>query len=146
MTELSNQAAVDKAFADLDAAISEDTKNNEEIKELLTLPKKEQDKYALSIDVFGKTIRIRAIIPFEVRKQIIELQTKDFGDDFEKMKAADDMMYTVMADLCLDAPWTNQESWRYIDQQLGIAPRVWKDMILAIKTGEVTRKSFRRKR
>lgn len=93
------------------------------------------------IQVGGQSIRIRATIPREIRHDVQAYETED-TDDVNKTEAA---LYSLIAKMCVDAPFSNPDTWKLIDEETGIAIEVFTAVFKEASDTEAAIKRFRRK-
>jgi len=91
------------------------------------------------IAVGGQSIRIRATIPREIRRDV---QAHDDEEDVDK---TEQMMYSLIAKMCVDAPFNNPDTWKLIDDETGIAIEVFTAVFKEASDTEAAIKRFRRK-
>ena len=85
-------------------------------------------------------IFIRSALPKPLRDRIISISKKyELGET----ETADEEIYEVMAQICLDEPYTKPAAWKYIDEETGVVPDVLKQMIEKITGTEGAAKRFR---
>ena len=86
-------------------------------------------------------IRVRGAIPKGLRERMIKAgrlwQSGSITDD------TDDEIYEIVAQLCIDDPYTTPALWKYIDAETGEVPNVLRMMVEKIVGVEDTAKRFR---
>jgi len=85
-------------------------------------------------------IFIRGSLPKGLRDRIIFIAKEYESGDIE---TADDKVYEIMAEICLDSPYNKPEVWAYIDRETGEVPGILKQMIEKIAGAESAAKRFR---
>ena len=127
---------------DLIKEAAEDAKaqviNNAEVQKLLRA-----GKTAFHTFVRGDvSIRYRAGIPHATRMKLMELRDK-FNSEKGETADISDEIYRILANLCLDSPWSNPEVWKYVDAETGDVPNILFTMVTKIYETEAQVKSFR---
>jgi len=85
-------------------------------------------------------IFIRPALRKGLRDRIVKIAKEYESGDIEN---ADQEIYDVMAEICLDPPYNNPAAWKYSDEETGAVPDVLKQMIEKIAGVEQTAKRFR---
>ena len=93
------------------------------------------------IVVGGVSIRIRATIPRDTRHDAEKYNTIEEADSM----AVEGMIYDLIAKMCVDNPFNNPETWKFIDDETGIAPEVFTAIFKEAADTETAIKRFRRK-
>lgn len=125
------------ALAKLNEVQRKDIEGNERVRKLITSNK---DRFKV-VAAGGFEIKVRALIPRKLRHELAEMATRKTSS----LEENEQMMYEVIAAMCIEKPFDDPVMWEYFDAELGIAEEVL-DMIFELnkKTeGEV--KSFQRK-
>lgn len=127
-----------QAEQDLKSEEYKDFEENAELKAIIAGQKAR--KY--TIDVSGVPIAIRTAIPKGLRDKIIVI-----GKQYEagETAKADEDIYFLMAQICLDPPYTKPGAWKYIDEETGEVPNILMQMIKKITAVEGAASRFRNK-
>jgi hypothetical protein len=116
----------------------------------------------LRIEHNGKEIRIRPAIPGRMRAEVLQLAKKYKGVNLQAIKDGkpseydmsylpelqkdeEDQLYKMLSAICLDAPYTDPESWRYYDSITGEAGIIYQKAEAAMREAQATAISFRPK-
>jgi hypothetical protein len=124
----------------LDEAEVKVLEQNEELKSLLTSVKSTYK----TIKLGTKDIRIKAYMPKKVRLDIIKA-TKELGnvEDAEDVDKTERKFYPLVAAMCIDAPYSDEKTWQFIDERESCIQDVTMKIIAEVNTTDVKIKSFR---
>jgi hypothetical protein len=91
-------------------------------------------------------IRTRAAAPYALRLRIARFyqRQRDEGGLIDPDAEVDDM-YRLMAEICLDAPWTDPKSWAYLDKMTGDTPKLFDKAVMEIQGFAEMMETFRGK-
>ena len=155
----------EQAHEELEGMVANLAATNGEVRRLLCI----QDEQSETIRIAGKTdaieIKIRAVVPWNVRARIARMGTemkriaRQEAEEWKKIAAGEDVeiqevdiiqvqrpMYEVMADLCLEEPWTDWKTWAAFDVRTGAGPKILDQIMQKIAPEEGRIKTFRGKR
>lgn len=123
--------------ARLEAAVGKELEGNDEIMALLTNARGQYKE----IDVNGVIVKIRPVIPKKARH---------ISDDMQKtedrtLDLVEDTTYNLLAQMCVEAPYTNPETWKIVDDESGIAVDLLKKFFDVANDTSVKIKNFRTK-
>ncbi len=113
-----------------------DFKENAQLKAIIAGHKAKR----VSVKQGDVEIFILPALPKGLRDRIVKIAREYESGDIER---ADEEVYEVMAEICLDPPYTKAAAWKYIDEETGAVPDVLKQMIERIAGTENTAKRFR---
>jgi hypothetical protein len=90
--------------------------------------------------------RTRAAVPYALRVQVARFYQRQqdsgaLGDPDTEVGE----MYRLMAELCLDSPWTDPKAWAYLDEKTGETPKLFDKAILEINGFAEMMEKFRGK-
>jgi len=123
--------------AKLGAFVDDEIKNNAEIIALLTNSKGQYKE----VDVNGVLVKIRPVIPKKARHISDEMQKKED----RSLDLVEETTYALLAQMCVEEPWTNPETWKIVDDETGMAVDLLK-RFFDVANNEATKiKSFQRK-
>jgi hypothetical protein len=90
------------------------------------------------------SIRIRAFMPRVVRLRVLKAGRilQEVKTD-EEIRKADEMIYPILAEMCVDKPFNEDKFWRYVDNQTGCAQKVLMDMMEEVSSTEKKVETFR---
>ena len=126
----------EQAHSELKQIEYDEFKENAEIKAIVANHKAKR----ISVKQGDIEIFIRSALPKSLRDKIINISKKyELGDT----ETADEEIYEIMAEICLDEPYTKPAAWKYIDEETGAVPDVLKQMIERIAGTESAAKRFR---
>jgi len=126
----------------MDELKQEDYKDFQENAELKAIIAGQQAK-SCTLDVNGIEIKFKAAIPKGLRDRLIKVARQYEMGEVEK---ADEEIYEILAQICINPPFTNPKSWKYIDLETGEVPNLMQSMIEKITKLEGAAKSFRNHR
>jgi hypothetical protein len=94
-----------------------------------------------TIEVLGVKIKVRAVIPRNLRHYLATAYKDSENRDLDESEA---IMYKVIAQMCVDPPeFKIPETWEALDNEEGVAQEVM-DEIFKVDTSEVNKlKDFR---
>ena len=123
--------------ARLEAAVGKEIEGNDEIMALLTNAKGQYKE----ADVNGIVVKIRPVIPKKARH---------ISDDMQKtedrtLDLVEDTTYNLLAQMCVESPYTNPETWKIVDDESGIAVDLLKRFFDVANDTSVKIKNFRPK-
>lgn len=123
--------------ARLEAAVGKELEGNDEIMALLTNARGQYKE----VDVNGVIVKIRPVIPKKARH---------ISDDMQKtedrtLDLVEDTTYNLLAQMCVEAPYTNPETWKIVDDESGIAVDLLKRFFDIANDTSVKIKAFRPK-
>lgn len=123
--------------ARLEAAVGKEIEGNDEIMALLTNAKGQYKE----VDVNGVSVKIRPVIPKKARH---------ISDDMQKtedrtLDLVEDTTYNLLAQMCVESPYTNPETWKIVDDESGIAVDLLKRFFDIANDTSVKIKNFRTK-
>lgn len=123
--------------ARLEAAVGKEIEGNDEIMALLTNAKGQYKE----VDVNGVLVKIRPVIPKKARH---------ISDDMQKtedrtLDLVEDTTYNLLAQMCVESPYTNPETWKIVDDESGIAVDLLKRFFDIANDTSVKIKNFRPK-
>lgn len=127
-----------KAIEEMKKEEYEDFKNNAQLKAIIAGQKAKK----MSVTISGIEIFIRAAIPKPLRDKIVKISKAYENGDIAE---ADDELYRVLANLCLEEPWNNPAAWKYVDEETGEVPNVIRQVMEKITDIEASAKNFRSK-
>lgn len=128
----------EKANKELAGEEYKDFKKNSEIRAIIA----NKNAKTSEIDLGGIKIKVKSSIPKPLRDKILFV-----GKAYEagNLAEGDKKMYEIMAEMCIDAPYTNPTAWAYIDKETGMVPEALKNVVESMVTTESAAKSFRKK-
>jgi len=126
-----------KADNELKVLENNDFAENAQLKAIIATQKAKK----VSIKVGDVEIFLRPAIPKPLRDKIVAISRQYKDADIEK---ADDEMYKVIAQLCLDEPYTNPAIWKYIDNETGEVPNMLTEITERLTKVEKSAQRFRR--
>ena len=88
-------------------------------------------------------IQIKSAVKKGLRDRILALAKKAQAGEVEKI---DLEFYDVIAEMCVESPWTQPAVWRHIDEETGMIPKVFEMIIEKVVGGEKSAQTFRRDR
>ena len=113
---------------------------NEEVKKLIA----SVNKLHKVIKIGDIDVRIRAYMPRHVRMSLLKthnaLKRMDTDDSIIK---ADQMLYPLIAEMCLDSPFNKPATWKRIDEETGIIQSVLINMLEVVNSTDKQVESFR---
>lgn len=123
--------------ARLEAAVGKELEGNDEIMALLTNARGQYKE----VDVNGVIVKIRPVIPKKARH---------ISDDMQKtedrtLDLVEDTTYNLLAQMCVESPYTNPETWKIVDDESGIAVDLLKRFFDIANDTSVKIKTFRSK-
>lgn len=123
--------------ARLEAAVGKELEGNDEIMALLTNARGQYKE----VDVNGVIVKIRPVIPKKARH---------ISDDMQKtedrtLDLVEDTTYNLLAQMCVESPYTNPETWKIVDDESGIAVDLLKRFFDIANDTSVKIKNFRPK-
>jgi hypothetical protein len=113
-------------------------KDNAELKAIIA----GQRAKKLSIMVGDIEIFIRGALPKGLRDQIVRIAKAYQAGDTEN---ADEEIYDILSQICIDSPYNKAEAWRYLDEETGAVPDLLYQIVDKITDVETSAKRFRRK-
>lgn len=99
--------------AKLAAFVGDEVKNNAEIVKLLTNAKGQFKE----VDVNGVMVKIRPVIPKRARHISDEMNKTDE----RSLDLVEETTYALLAEMCVEAPFTLPETWEMVDDETGMA-------------------------
>jgi len=123
--------------AKLGAFVDDEIKNNAEIIALLTNSKGQYKE----VDVNGVLVKIRPVIPKKARHISDEMQKKED----RSLDLVEETTYALLAQMCVEEPWTNPETWKIVDDETGMAVDLLKRFFDVANNEAIKIKSFQRK-
>lgn len=96
---------------------------------------------------FGEvTIRYKKYMTKKLRR-ILAVSDRKVKSSDDPLDAQDEAVYSALAEICVDAPWTSSNSWKLVDLKTndGRIYKIFKDIIREVSSTESNAKSFRAK-
>lgn len=138
---------------------------NADVRKLLSI----QGERSKSVRIEGRTdaveFRVVAVVPWDVRTRLAKMATeakriaRQEAEDWQKALRGEEVeiedpdpiavqrpMYEIMADLCLDEPWNDWQTWAALDVRTGAAPEILEEIMKTIAPEDDRIRSFRKKR
>jgi len=106
----------EQAKKDLDRMIGAETKDSAKIAEFLS---QEPSIRTKTVKWGEMTIKIRGYLTRKVRFDIASLDKEMNRMDVESLSMIEGKIYNVLAELCLEDPFNNPDTWRDIDIRTG---------------------------
>ena len=128
----------DTLAQELDAFVEKELKDNDTVIALLTNAKQRYKE----VEVFGVPIKIRTVVPKDIRHQ--SEKSKD-DPNSGKLDFVETITYTMLAGMCIEAPYTKPEFWKIVDDETGSAPETLTRFFDAANDTQKTIKTFRGK-
>jgi hypothetical protein len=122
----------------IDEAVLKDIKELEDVKKLVATTKRQTK----SITIGGVEVKILAAIPRPIRAKI-DIISQSIKTEAGVTSDVEKELYQIMAELCVEAPWTNALTWEYVDNETGETPRVFAKIIETMYADELKAANFR---
>ena len=122
----------------MDDKIQKMLDNNLQVQQLITDKKKETQ----TITYGPLTLKVKAIIDRKMRRTLVRAQTAITGKEGEEqVEVGEEQLYGLLANLCIDEPFTHPSAWRSIDDQTGKVPDIfWHVMNKLMETDDKIKK------
>jgi hypothetical protein len=96
---------VQEAFKEADEMEAESLRSNSNISRLIASSKNAIE----TIEVDGVVIRFHGFLPRKVRRVVQSMSTEN----------SDVLMYTILAELCIDGPYNKPTTWAFMEAEGG---------------------------
>jgi hypothetical protein len=127
-----------KALKELEKTEYDEFKENAQIKAIIAGSKAKVKSFTIG-DI---EIKIKSAIPKGVRDKIAALSKEYQNGEFA---VADENMYVVLSEVCIEEPWTKPAAWKMIDAETGEVPNIILKVVEVISSTEASAKNFRNK-
>lgn len=113
---------IETAREELKQRAESDRVENEQVRNLITSIKGK----VVTIKYENVEIRVPASIPHEVKSKAFEMTRlrKELEDDGGSLSDVLEPTYEILANLCLDHPWNQVDTWRTIEEQTGASDKI----------------------
>jgi len=128
---------VEESFAEADQMTLDKLKVNEDISKIISSSLAKID----SVDVGGAKIRFRSFLDRKLRHRLNRAQHLDESNVAE----TEMVMYEALASLCVDSPFNQIQTWRYIEDAGGDVGSILKQIMEIITKNATEVKDFRKK-
>lgn len=140
----------DLAFAELEDEVQTRMQENADVQALL-LARRAAGPRTKTLQYGDVKIQVRATMPYTLRARALGLQAEvsraalEIGSRpaAEVLVRAQRPIYELMAALCVDDPWTDWQTWWYVDRESGDGPKIFEEMIRLIQPDEARIARFR---
>jgi hypothetical protein len=125
---------VEDSFAEIDQMKLDELKNNADITKILAASK---DTFE-TIDINGVVIKFKPFLTRKLRQRFFAAQKSEVTPDL-----IDAVVYDTLADLCIETPWNQRETWIGIETLGGDVQGILKKMIAKITENSSKTRDFR---
>ena len=142
-TRIEEDCLQDLRKYDLEKA-EEDAKRHERLTDLIDAVDSEKP---LILDIRGYEIQIVKSLNRDLRRKIINVEKAQ--DGIEDIDGVEDMMYSLMADICIDDQperHTDPEFWKMVETETGQMPRILGQAVKMINEEFKAMRGFRKGR
>ena len=115
--------------------------SNERIKELIS----STNSSFKEIKVGNESIRIRRHMPKKTRSLALKVGKRLEVATENTIEEVEQGLYPIVASMCVDEPFSREETWKYIDEKTGCIQEVIFSILEEVNKSDESVKNFRRK-
>ncbi len=141
---ITEEPFVKQAFKEVDLMEQDKIASNEKVRQLLA---NQQSVYG-TYDVGNIPIRFKLFLSKKLRHKLMKMQA-DLSDNQTEdgLAQSEEVMYYVLSQICVDEPFTDEKTWKYIDdtsETVGVQ-KIFLDIMAVIASSAEDVKNFRGK-
>ena len=132
---------IEKENVALDKYEEKYLESNERIKELIS----STNSSFKEIKVGNESIRIRRHMPKKTRSLALKVGKRLEVATENTIEEVEQGLYPIVASMCVDEPFSREETWKYIDEKTGCIQEVIFLILEEVNKSDESVKNFRRK-
>lgn len=130
---------VEEAYSEVDQMNVQALKSNDEIAKIIA----SSEQSTTVVEINGVNIKIKSFISRRIRSKLMKAQK--VANDNADLEVVETALYETISSLCVDPPYNQPITWRYIDREGGDVNSALTKIMMAVTEVSRQTKDFRPK-